>query len=143
MSRTGAKQLEWDGTMTRLVLIVDDSPQMAANLEIALMPLPGIEVAIAGCGREALRLIDAATLPLAAVITDIEMPRMDGFELIERLRADPRRLHLPIVVVSGSCDAETPERARRLGADAYFCKPFSPAELRNKLEVLLHEKQKV
>jgi CheY-like chemotaxis protein len=101
----------------------------------------GIEIAVAASGREALILLDSATLPVAAVITDLEMPHVDGFELIERLRADPRFVKLPIVVVSGSCDPQTPERVRRLGADAFFSKPFSPAEMRSKLEVLLHEKQ--
>jgi CheY-like chemotaxis protein len=125
----------------RLVLIVDDSPQMATNLEIALASIRGIEIAVASSGREALNLLDTATLPVAALITDIEMPHMNGFELIERLRADPRYARLPILVVSGSSDPQTPERARRLGAQAFFAKPFSPAELRSRLEVLLHEKQ--
>jgi CheY-like chemotaxis protein len=127
--------------MSRVVLIVDDSPQMATNLEIALASVTGIEVAVATCGRRALLFLEASKVPVAAVITDLEMPGMDGFELIERLRADSRYARMPIVVVSGSCDPETPERARRLGADAFFGKPFSPVELRNRLEVLLHEQR--
>jgi CheY-like chemotaxis protein len=78
---------------------------------------------------------------VAAVITDLDMPRMDGYELIERLRADPRWARVPILVSTASCDPEAPERVRRLGADAFFCKPYSPAELKNRLEELLHEHQ--
>jgi CheY-like chemotaxis protein len=126
--------------MPRLLLIVDDSPQMAANLEIALWSVPGVEVAIASSGDEALRVIESRG-GVAAVITDLEMPRMNGFELIERLRADPRYSRIPIIVASGSCDPGVPERVCRLGANAYFVKPYSPAELRSRLEQLRHETQ--
>lgn len=126
--------------MSRLLLIVDDSPQMATNLEIALSSLPGVRFAVAGSGVEALRLLESVG-GAAAVITDLDMPRMDGFELIERLRADPRYSRIPIIVASGSCDPDAPERARRLGANAYFVKPYSPAELKSRLEQLLHETQ--
>jgi CheY-like chemotaxis protein len=65
------------------------------------------------------------------------MPRMDGFELIERVRADPRLAGLPIIAVSGDTDPRTPARARELGADAFFSKPFSPAGLRQALVRLI------
>jgi CheY-like chemotaxis protein len=114
---------------------------MAANLEIALLSIRDIEVAVAGSGFEALRLLDASPAPVAAVITDLEMPHMDGYELIERLRADRRWARVPIIVSSGSCDPDAPVRARRLGADAFFVKPYSPAELKSRLEELLHANQ--
>ena len=72
------------------------------------------------------------------MVTDLQMPSMDGFELIERVRADQKLARLPIIVVSGDTNPETPERVRRLGADSFFTKPFSPAEVRRKLEQLLH-----
>ncbi len=50
------------------------------------------------------------------------MPHMDGFEFIERIRAEPRHRHLPIIVVSGDTDPHTPERLTALGADAFFPK---------------------
>ena len=67
------------------------------------------------------------------------MPHMDGFELIERVRAGGPGTRVPIIVVSGDSDPDTPERVRRLGADAYFAKPYSPAAVRETLERLLHE----
>ena len=127
--------------MSHLVLIVEDSPQMASNLEIALQQMPEVEVAIACTGVEALRMLEGAAVPVAAIVTDLEMPRMDGYELIERLRSDSRFARLPIIVASGSSDPETPERVRRLGADAYFSKPYSPVELKHRLEQLLHANQ--
>ena len=128
--------------MVRTVLIVEDSPQMAANLEIALSTLETMEVRVAGSGAEALRWLEAQPDGgVAAVVTDLDMPRVDGFELIERLRSNLRFASTPIIVSSGSTDPDSPVRAMRLGADAYFTKPYSPGELRKKLETLLKEKE--
>ena len=66
------------------------------------------------------------------------MPQMDGFELIERVRSDERYSGLPIVVVSGDNHPDTLERLFRLGANAYFAKPYSPAEILQTLQRLLH-----
>jgi CheY-like chemotaxis protein len=63
---------------------------------------------------------------------------MDGFELIETVRSDPRYGRLPIIVLSGDTDPSTPERVRRLGANAFFSKPYSPAEVRNKVKELVN-----
>jgi len=127
--------------VARMILIVEDSPQMAINLEIALMSVDEAQIQVAPSGTEALRLLDMpGQPPLAAVVTDLEMPHMDGYELIERLRAEPRYSRLPIIVSSGSVDPDAPRRALRAGADAYFTKPYSPVELRQKLVTLLKER---
>ena len=123
--------------MARTVLIVEDSDTSADTLEIALLALPDVRVAHAPSGRKAWQLIQ--NQPFAAIITDLHMPLMDGFELIERVRAAATPAYLPIIVVSGDSDPETPDRVRRLGADAYFAKPYSPAAVRDTLERLLHE----
>lgn len=126
--------------MSRLVLIVEDSPQMAENLEMALQAVPELDIRVTGSGADALRLLDGdGRRDVAAVITDLEMPTMTGFELIERLRAHPRYRRTPIIVSSGSSDPDSPGRAQRLGADAYFVKPYSLAALRRKLEELIQE----
>jgi two-component system, chemotaxis family, chemotaxis protein CheY len=121
----------------RTVLIVEDSDTSADTLEIALLSLPDVSVAHAATGRKAWQLIQ--NQGVAAIITDLHMPHMDGFELIERVRTAAGAVHVPIIVVSGDSDPATPERVRRLGADAYFAKPYSPAAVREMLERLLHE----
>lgn len=120
----------------RIVLIVEDSDTSADTLEVALLAVPDLSIAHATTGRKAWQLIQKESV--SAIITDLHMPHMDGFELIERVRAaGPARV--PIIVVSGDSDPDTPARVRRLGADAYFAKPYSPAAVREMLERLLHE----
>src|SRR5438034_1418158 len=111
--------------MARTVLIVEDSDTSADTLEIALLSLPGVSVAHARSGRKAWQLLQRQSV--SAIITDLHMPQMDGFELIERVRASARVAYVPIIVLSGDSDPETPDRVRDLGADAYFAKPYSPA----------------
>jgi CheY-like chemotaxis protein len=123
--------------VARTVLIVEDSDTSADTLEIALLSLPDVSVAHAASGRKAWQLIQNEAV--AAIVTDLHMPHMDGFELIERVRAAGGAAHVPIIVISGDSDPGTPEKVRRLGADAYFAKPYSPAAVRETLERLLHE----
>jgi len=123
--------------MARTVLIVEDSDTSADTLEIALLSLPGVSIEHVRSGRNAWLLLQKECV--SAIITDLHMPHMDGFELIERVRASAPVAYVPIIVVSGDSDPDTPDRVRRLGADAYFAKPYSPAAVRETLERLLHE----
>jgi CheY-like chemotaxis protein len=121
------------------VLIVEDAEPCATTLEIAFLSLAGLDVSVATSGQEALRVLDSDSGdPVRAMVTDLHMPRIDGFELIERVRADPRHSRIPIIALSGDSDPGTPDRLRRLGADAFFAKPYSPAAVRDKLEQLLN-----
>ena len=124
----------------RTILIVDDNPASADTLELALMDLAGFETSAVTSGERALRLIQEFDRGrLAAVITDLHMPTMDGYELISRIRSDARYTHLPILVVSATTDPGAPQRARELGASAFISKPWSPVRLRRRLEQLLYE----
>ncbi len=124
------------GVSSRSVLIVDDSENAMATLEIALLGIPGVAVITASSGAEALRILDDAS-DIHAIITDLNMPHMDGFELIHRLRGDRRLRSTPVVVISADTDPATPFRVLQLGVSAFFAKPFSPAEVRRKLEQIL------
>jgi len=121
----------------RSVLIVDDSENAAATLEIALLSIPGLSVTLASSGLEALRILERPGQPVQLIVTDLNMPRMDGFELIRRLRGDGRYTEIPIVVVSADTDPATPQRVAQMGVRAFFPKPYSPAEVRRKLEQIL------
>jgi CheY-like chemotaxis protein len=119
------------------VLVVEDSENSAATLEIALLGIPGVAVLLTTSGVEAMRILESGEAHVQVIVTDLNMPVMDGFELIRRVRADQRLAGLPIVVVSGDTDPATPSRIAAMGVNAFFPKPFSPAQVRRKLEQLL------
>jgi DNA-binding response OmpR family regulator len=119
------------------VLIVEDSEGMAAPLEIALASLNQLDVKVLTNARDALQVLSNGGNDVVALITDLHLPNMDGFELIEWVRHDHHYAKLPILVVSGDTQPDTPARLLRLGANAYFSKPYSPAEICSTLEGLI------
>ena len=126
------------GEGERAVLIVEDSENSATTLEIAFLGIPGLAVLLASSAVEAVSILDRGGANVQAIVTDLNMPRMDGFELIRRVRGDRRLSAMPIIVVSADTDPTTPGRIAELGVEAFFAKPFSPAEVRRKLEELLN-----
>jgi CheY-like chemotaxis protein len=125
--------------MGTTVLIADDAEWSAVTLEVLALTLPDVSVVRAGNGQEAWRLTEER--PVSIIITDLRMPRMDGFELIERVRARATEANIPIIVVTADDAPETQRRAQRLGANAFFVKPYSPAKVRETLKELLNDTQ--
>jgi DNA-binding response OmpR family regulator len=121
--------------MTRIVLIVEDTELCRDTLEMALMKLPNLAVQSVTTAEEALQWLDANEV--CALVTDLHLPLMNGFELIEAVRGRPWRSSLPILVISGDSDPRIPTRLAKLGANAFFSKPYSPAEVRHKLAQLI------
>lgn len=123
--------------MQKLVVIVEDS-ETIAPLEIAFASLQGVNLRQFSNGREAARFLAGHQADLSALITDLNLPLFDGFQLVAAVRSEPRYRHLPIIVLSGDVHPETPGRLRDLGVDAFFAKPYSPVQVRDTLEALLH-----
>jgi CheY-like chemotaxis protein len=128
--------------MAKLVLIVEDSETCAETLLIALESMPGVELRVIHSPRAAIEAMWDTGNEVAAIVTDLNLggphhPQSDGFELIRKLRAEPRFARLPILLISGDSDPQLPERALAQGADAFFPKPYSPSAVRKKLEQLL------
>jgi two-component system, chemotaxis family, chemotaxis protein CheY len=128
--------------MSKLVLIVEDSETCAETLVIALESLPGIEVRVIHSPRAAIAAMWEPGNEVAAIVTDLNLggpgqAQSNGFDLIRKLRAEPRFARLPILLISGDSDPAVPARALSLGADAFFPKPYSPSAVRRKLEQLL------
>ena len=129
--------------MRRTVLLVEDDSSVAEMIEIALESFEDISLTVLPNGIEALNFLAQHFTGVAALITDLHMPVMSGFELIEHIRAHEIYDFLPIVVVSSDTNPETAARLNRFGISAYFAKPFSPLKVRRKLELLVrsrHEK---
>jgi len=120
----------------RTVLVVEDSENSAIMMEMALFGIPGLSLLMADSGLEALRILRNGSL-VRAIVTDLNMPRMDGFEMIRRIREDHTLSGTPIIVVSADTDPATPERVAELGVSAFFSKPYSPAQVRRTVEQIL------
>jgi two-component system chemotaxis response regulator CheY len=121
----------------RIVLIVEDTETCAVTLQIALETMPGIELRIASSAKEGWRLLESASLPVAAVITDLHLPGWSGMDLLAKLRSDQRFAGIPVLITSGDSDPKLPRAALSSGAAAVFTKPYSPAQVRKKLEQLI------
>lgn len=117
--------------MTKKILTVDDSRTMRQMLEVTLTSA-GFEVFQAGDGVEGLVTLESTNPDV--IITDINMPRMDGFEFIEGVRMNERHRAIPILVLTTEADAEKKDRARRAGATGWIVKPFDPEKLVNAIK---------
>ena len=115
------------------ILVADDNADMRSYLARLLDPF--WEVETAGDGVEALERITAA--PPELLITDVMMPRLDGFGLLQRLRADPATQGLPVIVLSAQAGEEARIAGLNRGADDYMVKPFSSRELVARVEMQL------
>ena len=116
------------------VLTVDDSPAVR-RLVRACMGAIGFEVVEAGDGAAALRLLRRRLVDL--IITDINMPGMDGYRLIEAVREGLGDASTPILVLSSEDSPAKAERAHAAGASAWLAKPFTSAALVGAVERLL------
>jgi len=122
------------------ILIVDDCEDAVPALQIALESFYHCKVRHSPDGAHALELLSRSEAQPLAVITDLNLPETDGFELIGSLRANGLWAHTPIIVISADTHPQTPGRVRALGADAFFAKPYSPAGVCQTLERILHAK---
>ena len=104
------------------LLFVDDDPILREFAQVNLASAAA-DVDVAADGVEALEAMSRCKYDL--LLVDLDMPRMDGFELLAHLRADPATAHLPIVVETGREDVEAIDRAFRAGATAFVTKPLN------------------
>jgi CheY-like chemotaxis protein len=117
------------------ILIVDDSPSVRRVVG-NMLKQHGWEVQIARDGVEALEMISRETP--AAVLLDIEMPRMDGYELIATVRSQEQYRTLPLVILTSRAAAKHQQRAMQLGANAYVVKPYQDDDLLKTLNSLVY-----
>src|SRR6202050_1586958 len=116
------------------ILLVDDTPDNLVSIEAALSGL-GEELVLANSGKEALRyLLDE---DFAAILLDVRMPDMDGFETAELIRSRPRSKRIPILFLTGYRNEEHLFRGYDLGAVDFLFKPIVPEVLRSKVAVFV------
>jgi diguanylate cyclase (GGDEF)-like protein len=112
--------------MPETILVVDDDPDIARFVEVNLRSA-GYEVTVAGDGEEALER--AADLRPDLVLLDVMMPRIDGFEVAQRLRKNPQTANTSIIMLTAKALSADKVTGLQSGADDYIIKPFDPIEL--------------
>ncbi len=124
-------QVEASPTQKLPVLLVDDSLSVRKVVG-QMLRKAGYPVVTAADGQEALELLEQQ--PFQAVVTDLEMPRMSGFELLEEVRRRPHLAHLPVAVLTTRASSKHRDLALELGARAYLTKPADEVELQRFLQ---------
>jgi len=121
--------------MIATILVVDDSATTRSLVASYLTDWEGVEVVEAASGFEALRVLPARQVDL--IVTDINMPDINGLELISFVRANPNYRRIPVIIITTENSAEDRKRGLDLGACDYLVKPFGAVDLRRAIEAAL------
>ena len=117
-------------------LVVEDSPMMRQLIVFALSRVKQLKVTEAGDGVAGLKKLAESKFDI--ILTDINMPIMDGLKLVKRVRTDPTHKETPIIVISTEGAEEDMARAMQLGANAYITKPIQGPQVIAKVKELLN-----
>ena len=116
------------------ILIVDDRSEVVELVKVTLEG-EGYQTIDASDGREALEKIRKEKPDL--ILLDIVMPKMDGFEVLSKLKKDPKIKEIPIIMLTAKGQKLDQEKGKELGATGYIIKPFSPSALLKRIEEIL------
>ena len=116
-------------------LVVEDSPTMRQLIVFALKRLPALKVIEADDGVDALKKLQGGKFDI--LITDINMPIMDGLKLVSLVRKDENHKEIPIIIITTEGAQEDRQRALALGANAYITKPIQAPHVINTVKQLL------
>jgi two-component system chemotaxis response regulator CheY len=116
-------------------LVVEDSPTMRQLIVFALNRIRGLQVVEADDGVDALRKLGGGKLDI--ILTDINMPIMDGLKLVKRIRSDEALKGIPIIIITTEGADEDRQRALALGANSYITKPIQAPQVIAKVKELL------
>ncbi len=129
--------VEATGRSALSILLVDDSDLIHRHT-LPILQGEGYQVVEAWDGEQALALCAEQRFDL--ILTDVEMPKLDGWEVCRRIKSDPKTEHIPVVICSSLGEASHLEKGFDLGADEYLVKPVVPEELISRLQSLLASK---
>jgi DNA-binding response OmpR family regulator len=118
----------------RTVLVVDDDPVIVRLLEVNF-EMEGFAVRTAADGVEG--LASAKAQQPDVIVSDVMMPRMDGLQLVNELKADPRTASIPVILLSAKAQADDVRAGIEAGADDYVTKPFEPLDLLDRVVKLI------
>ncbi len=116
-------------------LVIEDSPTMRQLISFALKRIPRAEIIEASDGVDGLKKLSSSNIDM--ILTDINMPIMDGLKLVTLVRSNKDYKDIPIIIITTEGAREDRDRALALGADAYITKPVQAANLLSKVKELL------
>ena len=119
-------------------LVVEDSPTMRQLITFALKRIPGSKIVEANDGIDALKKLSSQKFDI--ILTDINMPIMDGLKLVSMVRNDPVHKAIPIIIITTEGADEDRKRGLALGANAYIAKPIQTADLLNVVNEIISGK---
>ncbi len=114
--------------MAQTILVVDDSPTVVKFVSFSLKN-GGYKVVTACDGMDAIEKISNMSEDVDLVITDLNMPNLDGYRLIDTLRQNPKHQKTPIIILTSETDEEDRRQGMEVGADSYLVKPFKSSLL--------------
>lgn len=120
--------------MARNILIVEDDRALAGTLEIGLLALENVDTVTVFDGREAMEYLEAHAPPVI-VLTDLDLPRVDGYQLISWMRSRPDLSKVPVIAMSARQDSAG---ALQAGANDFLAKPFALAAVRARVQELVN-----
>lgn len=116
------------------LLFVDDVRDTRDFFRFAF-ELENIQVRLAGDGSEAVEMVEKEDFDI--IIMDVEMPQMNGWDAVERIRRLPRGANVPILMFTAHCDAESRRKSVETRANALLCKPVLPDEMLSRIEKII------
>jgi two-component system chemotaxis response regulator CheY len=122
--------------MQQTILVVDDSPTIVKFVSFSLRNR-GFNVVSASDGMDAIEKISNHSAPMDLIITDLNMPNVDGYELISTLRGDSKYREVPIIILSSEQEEEDKQKGIEAGASSYLVKPFKSAVLLDEISKFL------
>jgi two-component system phosphate regulon response regulator PhoB len=129
-----------DGHRKPRILVVEDHPHIADIVQTRLR-LDGMDPVLCANGIDAIARVGAE--PFDAVVLDVMMPVVDGYEVLRHIRATPEIAALPVILLTAKARPEDVERGLAMGADEYITKPFGPHDLVRTLRKCLSQRRGV
>jgi two-component system chemotaxis response regulator CheY len=124
--------------MPKRVLVIDDSSTMRSLIAASVEEIKDYEAVEASNGFEALKMLPAMTFDL--IITDINMPEINGLEIVSFVRNHPSYKDIPMIIVSTEQSEEDRKKGLALGATEYITKPFEPEQLKKVVQRVMKER---
>lgn len=121
--------------MAKKVLVVEDSESMRSLIAATIEEMQGFETVEAGNGFEALKVLPTGRFDL--IITDINMPDINGLEVINFVRKNDQYKEIPLIIVTTEKGEKDREKGLALGAQEYVIKPFDPENLKSVIQRLM------